>query len=195
MTSRWLRSTLAAALSAVAAATATAADFTDYAPVVATAPVYERVNAPRQECWTETVAVEPAPPAPGTAGNGAATAGTIIGGIIGGVAGHQVGSGRGKDVATVAGAVTGALIGNTIGSRNARDADVVYAEPEQRAVQRCRTVDSWQDVVRGYDVTYRYAGRDATVRLPYDPGREVRVAVGIVADPPRPGYGGSPPRP
>ncbi len=184
MNPRWLRSTLAAVLAAAAATAATAADFTDYAPVVATAPVYERVNAPRQECWNETVTVEPAQPA---AGNGAATAGTIIGGIVGGVAGHQVGGGRGKDVATVAGAITGALIGNNIGGRQARDPAVVYGEPETRVVQRCQTVDAWQDVVRGYDVTYRYAGRDATVRLPYDPGREVRVAVGIVADAPRAG--------
>jgi len=68
MTSRWLRSTLAAALSAVAAATATAADFTDYAPVVATAPVYERVNAPRQNAgpkqWRSSPRHRPrAPPA------------------------------------------------------------------------------------------------------------------------------------
>src|SRR5258708_17275717 len=34
----------------------------------------------------------------------ASGAGAVIGGIAGGVLGHQVGSGRGKDVATVAGA-------------------------------------------------------------------------------------------
>ena len=41
-------------------------------------------------------------------------AGAVIGGVVGGVAGHQVGGGRGKDVATVAGVLGGALIGNEI---------------------------------------------------------------------------------
>jgi outer membrane lipoprotein SlyB len=41
-------------------------------------------------------------------------AGAVVGGILGGVLGHQVGSGRGKDVATVAGALGGALVGNEV---------------------------------------------------------------------------------
>jgi outer membrane lipoprotein SlyB len=41
-------------------------------------------------------------------------AGAVVGGIIGGVLGHQVGSGRGRDVATVAGALGGALVGNEV---------------------------------------------------------------------------------
>ncbi len=40
--------------------------------------------------------------------------GAVIGGIVGGVLGHQVGSGRGKDVATVAGAAGGAYAGHQI---------------------------------------------------------------------------------
>jgi len=169
-------------------------DFTDYAPVVASQPVYERVNTPRQQCWDETVTTAPVQ-AP-AANPDVAAAGTIIGGIVGGVAGHQVGSGRGKDVATVAGAVAGAVIGNSIANQNARNGPVTYGPPEQKVVQRCQMVDSWQDVIRGYDVTYRYGGREATVRLPYDPGPRVRVAVGVVADTPPAGpYGAySPPR-
>jgi uncharacterized protein YcfJ len=41
-------------------------------------------------------------------------AGAVIGGIAGGVLGHQIGSGRGKDVATVAGAAGGAYAGHEI---------------------------------------------------------------------------------
>ncbi len=41
-------------------------------------------------------------------------AGAVIGGVAGGVLGHQVGSGRGKDVATVAGALGGAYVGNEV---------------------------------------------------------------------------------
>lgn len=40
--------------------------------------------------------------------------GAIAGGVVGGVLGHQVGSGRGKDVATVAGAAGGAYAGHQI---------------------------------------------------------------------------------
>jgi len=38
--------------------------------------------------------------------------GAVAGGVIGGVLGHQVGGGRGKDVATVAGAAGGAYVGH-----------------------------------------------------------------------------------
>ncbi|MBL0123464.1 MAG: glycine zipper 2TM domain-containing protein [Betaproteobacteria bacterium] len=40
--------------------------------------------------------------------------GAIAGGVLGGVLGHQVGSGRGKDVATVAGAAGGAYAGHQV---------------------------------------------------------------------------------
>lgn len=40
--------------------------------------------------------------------------GAVAGGVLGGVLGHQVGSGRGRDVATVAGAAGGAYAGHQI---------------------------------------------------------------------------------
>jgi len=49
-------------------------------------------------------------------------AGAVIGGIAGGVLGHQVGSGRGNDVATVAGAIGGAVVGHQIEKNNRHDA-------------------------------------------------------------------------
>lgn len=45
--------------------------------------------------------------------------GAVTGGVIGGVLGHQVGSGRGKDVATVAGAAGGAYAGHQV-EKNAK---------------------------------------------------------------------------
>ena len=38
--------------------------------------------------------------------------------MLGGVLGHQVGGGRGRDVATVAGAVGGAFVGNEVEKSN-----------------------------------------------------------------------------
>jgi outer membrane lipoprotein SlyB len=46
-------------------------------------------------------------------------AGAVGGAVVGGVLGHQVGSGRGKDVATVLGVLGGGLAGNAI-EKNAR---------------------------------------------------------------------------
>lgn len=45
--------------------------------------------------------------------------GAVTGGVLGGVLGHQVGGGRGKDVATVAGAVGGAYAGHQV-EKNAK---------------------------------------------------------------------------
>jgi outer membrane lipoprotein SlyB len=50
---------------------------------------------------------------PGRTSGGGAVAGAIIGGVLG----HQVGSGRGNDVATAAGAIGGAVAGNEIEKR------------------------------------------------------------------------------
>jgi outer membrane lipoprotein SlyB len=56
------------------------------------------------------------------AGNSEPTGlGLVLGGLAGGVIGHQVGGGRGNDVATVAGALGGAFVGNNI--EKSRDGD------------------------------------------------------------------------
>jgi len=167
---------------------ANAADFTDVAPVVASVPIFESVNAPRQECWNEQVTTQ-------TQGSGGSPLGAIIGGIAGGVLGHQVGGGRGNAVATGVGAVAGAAIGDKVDPNGGVFGGNANAQTREQVVQRCHTVDNWQEVVRGYNVTYRYNGRDVTIRLPYDPGPEVRVAVSVVTDRRGPpvSYNGPPP--
>ena len=49
----------------------------------------------------------------GTKGEGSGI-GAVGGAVVGGVLGHQIGSGRGQDIATVVGAVGGAVAGNEI---------------------------------------------------------------------------------
>jgi len=39
------------------------------------------------------------------------------------------------------------------------------------------------DVVQGYDVRYRYQGRDYVTRTPTDPGSRIRVDVSVLASP------------
>lgn len=174
---------VASGLSAMASTSAYAADFTDTAPVVSTSPILERIHRPRQECYTESVTTNE------VRREGNSPVGAILGGIAGGVLGHQIGGGRGRDVATAAGAVTGAVVGNNIDNADRG----TYVSPTTRDVQRCRTVDSVTEVIRGYNVTYRYNGRDVAVRLPYDPGRNVRVGVSVLPDSPPVSYG-PPPR-
>ena len=159
---------------------AVAADFTDMATVIASTPIYERVNQPKRECWNETVTYQ-------EQRSGGSPVGAIIGGIAGGVLGNQIGRGSGNAVATGVGAVAGAVVGDKIdpnggvlgGNANASNS-------REQVVQRCRNVDNWQEVVRGYNVTYRYNNRDVTVRLPYDPGPNVRVSVSIIPESRRP---------
>jgi outer membrane lipoprotein SlyB len=55
----------------------------------------------------------------GIAGTGIGV-GSILGGVVGGVLGHQVGGGKGKDVATVAGLVGGAVAGHEIEKRTSQ---------------------------------------------------------------------------
>lgn len=54
-------------------------------------------------------------------GGGTTGGGAVAGAIVGGVLGHQVGSGRGNDLATAAGAIGGALAGNEIERRRSGD--------------------------------------------------------------------------
>ena len=168
----------------------------DSAPVLSVRPVTERTPVNREECWSEqrrgyeerTVTRQD---------NGAPIgAATVLGAIAGGVLGHQVGSGRGNDAATVGGAVVGGIVGNQIdreqGNVTSPSQSVeVERRPVRREVERCRTVQEVREVAVGYDVRYRYGAREFTTRLPYDPGRRVKVAVDVhIAEqgPPQPVY-------
>jgi len=90
------------------------------------------------------------------------------------VLGSQFGHGRGRDAATVA----GALIGSRVGYDSARDR---YSRVEERVVERCnvRYETEYEERIEGYRVTYEYNGREYTTRLPYDPGKRIKVRVAV----------------
>lgn len=150
---------------ALAAGAAQAQDYEDWAPVKSVTPQYEQVNNPQQECRTEYVPVS-APAAQGYAG-------PVIGGIAGGLLGSTIGKGSGR----VAAAATGAVIGTIIGA-NVQGSQAQAAGGTQ-PVQRCATVDRWEQRVTGYQVVYDYAGRSYQTVLPYDPGPNMRVKVAV----------------
>jgi len=139
----------------------------EYARVVASTPVYEEFNQPRQECWTEQVSYQE-PVRDRNYG------GAILGGIVGGIVGNQVGKGTGKTIATAVGAATGAMVGDNVGNRGHDDSFTRVGD-----VQRCRTVDQWSRRVIGYDVIYRYGGQQYNAFLPYDPGHSVRLKIQV----------------
>ena len=105
--------------------------------------------------------------------------GAVVGGAAGGLLGAQVGSGSGRNAAAAAGAIGGAVIGDRV-----QNPQTASAQPGQR----CRTVESVREVVKGYTVVYRYNGRDITTTLPYNPGRTVLVGIGVVDSPPAATY-------
>ncbi|MDP2241059.1 MAG: glycine zipper 2TM domain-containing protein [Burkholderiales bacterium] len=97
--------------------------------------------------------------------------GTIIGGIAGAILGNQVGQGRGNAAATAAGAIAGSMIGDRVNNRQ-----TAAAQP----VQRCRTVETTREFVKGYSVVYRYRDQDITTVLPHNPGKTVKVGISVI---------------
>lgn len=156
------------ALASVATA-AQAQQFEDWAPVRSATPEYQRVSVPEQRCRTEYVPVSAAPAAP--------YAGPIIGGVAGGLLGSTIGKGNGRVAAAAAGAVIGSIVGANVSQNQGR----TYGTTQP--VQRCETVERWQDQLTGYRVVYEYAGRSYETFMPENPGSRIRVRVAVdVAD-------------
>ena len=146
----------------------------DYARVIRSEPIvrYVTVRTPVQECWEETEYYSVTQRPKGTAG------GAIIGAIIGGVIGHQFGHGHHQDHATVFGSLAGAAIGSELAVAKAGG----YATTQHsRPVRRCETryTSREEERIDGYRVTYVYNGQKYATRMPYDPGRRLRIRVDV----------------
>ena len=119
------------------------------------------VGTPEQRCWVEREEVAQ------DQGN-ANVPGAIAGAIIGGILGHQVGGGRGKDLATAGGAIAGAAVGANAGRDN--NGQPVYTQNVQRCadVPRQARADYW-------DVTYNFRGEEYRMQMTTPPGPTVTV--------------------
>ncbi len=142
--------------------------FTDRAQVVSSTPIYQQVNEPSRECWTETVGGGYDNRSSANSGYG----GAILGGLVGGLLGNTVGGGNGRTAATAVGAVTGAMVGDRISNNQGG-----YNQPRQ--VERCANRDNYRQIVSGYNVVYRYQGRTLSAVMPQDPGQYVNVSVNV----------------
>jgi len=135
----------------------------DYARVIESTPVY--AEASTQECWNPRTGNYEQPRESHRIG-----AGTALGAVAGGVLGHQIGSGRGNDVATAVGAVGGAAVG-----ANVDRGQQTYTQN----VQRCSSVPGSAQVAY-WDVTYVFQGATHRAQLAFAPGHE-QIAAGAVA--------------
>lgn len=115
------------------------------------------VQTPEKRCWVEReqVATEARSKVPGA----------IIGAVIGGILGHQVGGGRGRDLATVGGAVAGGAIGASVGGGG---------KTQEQDVQRCDTPQA-QALPELWDVSYVFRGQEHRVQMTSEPGATITV--------------------
>jgi uncharacterized protein YcfJ len=137
-----------------------------YARVIDVEPLFERVRytVPVEDCWVESRG----------RGYPDKTTSAIVGGAVGALIGNNIGRGDGRRAATLGGAFLGAVLGNEAARSGAR-------APRHEAVQRCQTryEERFDERASGYQVTYEYGGRRGVTRLPYEPGRYIRVAVDV----------------
>lgn len=143
----------------------------DYARVIDVDPIIDVDSRPirRDECWEQPVTYRES----GYRSRDRTPA--IVGGIVGGVLGNQVGSGHGRDAATAAGALIGYNLARDSQRRNSYYGDRVYTTYEERCATRTDYVSD--ERVTGYDVTYRYRGRNYHTVTDYHPGDRIRIAV------------------
>jgi len=121
--------------------------------------VHAVVGPPERRCWIEHQQVTTEDRGQPNVG------GAVVGALLGGIIGHQVGGGRGKDLATAGGAVAGAAIGANSGGGQ---------ETRMRDVERCTNVPS-QARPEYWDVTYEFGGVEHRIQTTVPPGRTIVV--------------------
>lgn len=142
-----------------------AAMYYDYAKVTRVEPVYG--YGPSRDCGYQPAALS-------SGGNGKApVTAMVVGGLVGGLVGSQIAGNGNHTVGAVAGAATGATAGYFIG--RGQDGETLYAYDDGCREQRHRSIT-------GYDVTYKYGGQTFHSRLPYDPGKRLRLQVALQPD-------------
>ena len=119
------------------------------------------LGQPEQRCWVEREQVA-------EDRSEANIPASIAGAVIGGILGHQVGGGRGKDIATAGGAVAGAALGANVGR------DGGGQQMRTQDVRRCTNTPS-QARPDYWDVTYTFRGQEHRMQMTTPPGRTVTV--------------------
>ncbi|MHA7880812.1 MAG: glycine zipper 2TM domain-containing protein [Saccharospirillum sp.] len=149
--------------------------FSDEGRVVSAVPVYEtyyyRESSRRDDryeiCRTRNVEVE-------RSYRGGNPASTIIGGAVGATVGSQTGS---SPESQIFGAIAGGIIGGAIGHElGGRGETIVHYRTERECEVEYR---HRQRELVGYEVRYRYNGREFMTFMDRHPGRYVRLEVEV----------------
>jgi uncharacterized protein YcfJ len=136
------------------------------AEVLAVKEAMQTVTTPKEEC--EQVVMQRQAPVQ----DEKRIAGTVLGGVAGGLVGSQIGGGSGQKVATAIGVAGGAYAGNQV------QKGMQQSDTNSATERRCKTVNVRSEKLVGYDVTYRYEGKQDTVRMSYNPGKQIPVVNG-----------------
>ena len=191
------------AIALISANFAHAEEYVDYARVISTTPVVEKIYAPSSDCrhsaYSKPASADPAV--------------VMLGALLGGVAGAQAGRGTGKDAASAAGALVGAkiasgggevtgeeilgalaggIIGNQVGGGSGKTAatatgavlgsaiasGMVSRTPETFA-RECGSRVVSRNVITKHKVNFEYNGVMFESELPYMPEGEVSVLVDV----------------
>lgn len=144
----------------------------DYARVLSARPIYREVEVSRpvRECWEEPV-YHTSHLRPKSAG------GMLAGGLIGGIIGNQIGKGSGRKVATAMGTLIGAGIGHEAVNGHSHGHEETLVGYEEYCKTRRRV--SYEEVIDGYDVIYKYRGQRHRIEMPYDPGKRIKMRIQI----------------
>ncbi len=145
----------------------------EYGKVLKVTPVYREVKTttPVKECWQEPVTRSK------TVRHGSHSAGaTLAGGLIGGIIGHQFGKGRGQKLSTAVGTLIGAQLGHDA-VRDGHASQHTYTSYESFCEVENQV--SYEEILDGYKVTYRYNGKKYKVDMPYDPGKRIKLKVSV----------------
>ncbi len=129
--------------------------------VLSSTPIVAQVGVPRQVCTTQQVPV--AQPRSG--------AGAAVGALAGGVLANAAAHGPGQAAATLMGIMGGAMIGDRLEGP---------AGVSMQSVQRCSQQVVYEHQTVGYNVVYRYAGKQYAVQMPHDPGKTIALKVSPV---------------
>lgn len=151
---------------------------TDVAKVTHVEPVYQTVERriPRETCWMETVRSED----PRLHRRSATP--VILGSVIGGLVGKELGNNRDKRrIGAVVGSILGASIANDIQRQQPRHQNGAQYEE----IERCEISHSieTEQVLEGYNVDYRFHGRNYSTFMEQRPGKTIPIAVQVRALP------------
>ncbi|MDF2178818.1 glycine zipper 2TM domain-containing protein [Aliiglaciecola sp. CAU 1673] len=141
----------------------------DYAKVESVEAVYETVQiqgSPNTVCYSK-------PYTQVTYEQHQSATPTILGAIIGGAIGNAVGHNKtNKKVGMVAGAALGGAIGHDIGKTSSGYGTREVCESRPQTV-------SYQQVLKGYHVGYRFKGERFYTFLKRHPGDKIKVRVNV----------------